>query len=164
MDPLWWAPCLTCKNHTKLDSPVSRLSGKFIYYVHKNFISLARGCLLIPIRNKRVCLLLSPHPILIFVGKERSLPLVWNLTRGFIRVGSILACILYTSVELTDSVKNSSLLRIDYSRSAGSRRLPNSLKHLVFLTKNVEGHIHFRVPNTLAYFELQRKKSFTTLG
>jgi hypothetical protein len=47
---------------------------------------------------------------LLFVGKDRSLPLDWNLTRGSTKVGSSLACKVWTNVEVNGSGKHSSLL------------------------------------------------------
>jgi hypothetical protein len=57
---------------------------------------------------------------LVFVVTARSLPLEWSPVRGSTQVGSYLGNKFWTRVEVTDSVKCSSLLR--YRIHYGSER------------------------------------------
>jgi hypothetical protein len=69
------------------------------------------------------------HPSLIFVGEAMSLPLEWSLIRSSTLIG--LDCKYWTTVEVNDSGKHSSLLQ--YSN--------NGTKHF----KNVNNRLNTRI-------------------
>jgi hypothetical protein len=70
------------------------------------------------------------HPSQIFVGEDRSLPLVWIAIRDTTRVDSCVACKFWTRVDVTVSDKHSRLLL--YENNYDRKKLYDTGPGLVF--------------------------------